>query len=110
MPSRQVLRAKGSTRLTIANLDVVAKSMKLPPILFPDIKKQMANVKLKLAATCQELAKIEYDTVRIEIEDQSFLARDAKGQSLGLLRGLFGVLDKKVIYAVGGFRPFPQSR
>jgi hypothetical protein len=110
MPSRQVLRAKGSTRLTIADPDVVAKSMMLPPILVADIKKQMANVKLKFAAACQELAKIEYDTVGIEIEDQSFLARDAKGQSLGVLQGRFGVLDKKSIYVVDGFRPFPKSR
>ena len=106
----KAVRSGERTRLTIADPDLVAKSMMLPPILVADMRKQVAMVKLGFAATCQELAKIEYDTVRIEIEDQSFLARDAKGQSLGLLRGLFGVLDKKVIYVVGGFRPFPKSR
>jgi hypothetical protein len=106
----KAVRSGERARLTIADPDVVAKSMMLPPILAADIKKQMANVKLRFAATCQELAKIEYDTVGIEIEDQTFLARDAKGQSLGVLQGRFGVLDKKLIYVVDGFRPFPKSR
>ena len=106
----KAVRSGERTRLTIADPDLVAKSMMLPPILVADMRKQVAMVKLGFAATCQELAKIEYDTVRIEIEDQSFLARDAKGQSLGLLQGRFGVLDKKLIYVVAGFRPFPKSR
>ena len=106
----KAVRSGERTRLTIADPDLVAKSMMLPPILVADMRKQVAMVKLGFAATCQELAKIEYDTVGIEIEDQSFLARDAKGQSLGLLQGRFGVLDKKLIYVVAGFRPFPKSR
>ena len=106
----KAVRSEERARLTLADLDVVAKSMMLPPILAPDIKKQMANVKLRFAAICQELAKIEYDTVGIEIEDQAFLARDAKGQSLGVLQGRFVVRDKKWIYVVLGFRPFPKSR
>ena len=106
----KAVRSGERTRLTIADPDLVAKSMMLPPILVADMRKQVAMVKLGFAATCQELAKIEYDTVGIEIEDQAFLARDAKGQSLGVLQGKFGVLDKKLIYVVGPFRPFPKSR
>ena len=106
----KAVRSEERARLTLADLDVVAKSMMLPPILAPDIKKQMTNVKLRFATICQELAKLEYDTVGIEIEDQAFLARDAKGQSLGVLQGRFAVLDKKWIYVVDGFRPFPKSR
>ncbi len=53
---------------------------------------------------CKAIAALGSDKVRLRVDDQSYVAKDAAGAIVGTIRGDFGAKAGKISYGLGKFR------
>lgn len=74
-----------------------------------ELAKMIEETKRGLEKTCTGLAGAGADTVRVGVDDISFVARDAEGKSIGILRAEFRLTDDGAVkFELGRYRAFPK--
>ncbi len=97
---------RGGIRL--ADPEAVKKAVTFKPAQ-EDLLEDLAEAKEGLDATCAAIAALKADRIDVRIDDLSFLAYDAKGADMGVIRGdLESAGEGKVAIELGRWKPWKR--
>lgn len=99
----KVLQGPECTKVPLATPQDIAAIVASGP-LFDEMNKDITEAKGKVEPVCKAIAGLGADKVRLRIDDQTYLAKDASGTVLGAIRGGFQAQPGKIQYGLNRFR------
>ncbi|HRI72629.1 MAG TPA: hypothetical protein PK156_50680, partial [Polyangium sp.] len=99
----KMLQGPDCTKVPVATTQDIAAVVASGP-LFDEMSKGVTEAKGNVESVCKAIAGAGADKVRLRIDDQTYLAKDASGKVLGAIRGGFQAKPGKIEYALNRFR------
>lgn len=101
----EALKAKDETRLKTADAEALAK---LLPAQAEEIRKDLAQTARGIRTVIEEFAAVQYDEIRIRLDDHMFLVKDKSGAVVGMAKCEWRREKEALHFRIGEFRPLEK--
>lgn len=99
----KALQGPECTKLPVATPQDISRIAPDGP-LYDDLAKGLDKAKANVDVVCKKMAALGSDKVRLRIDDQTFVVKNASGAAVGVVRGGFEAKAGKITYALSRFR------
>lgn len=99
----KALRGPECAKLPVATAQDVTKIAPDGP-LHDDLAKGLEKARANVDVVCKAMAALGSDKVRLRIDDQTFVVKNASGAVIGAIRGDFKAEPGKITYTMSRFR------